>query len=286
MMSSRPPRQQNHRRGEEDDLIGNNIGSTYPRIHPKAAMSSEDQVLTRDAQRSASLKGKIVVGAIFLVAIGAFYFFDLTAYVSLDALKANRDKLLAFTEDHYLPAVILFILVYIAQTAFSVPGATILTLTGGFLFGSLWAALYVNVGATTGATLAFLAARYLFRDWVEERFGFRLAAFQEGFARNAFNYLLTLRLIPLFPFFLVNLLSGLTRVNAGTYVIATALGIIPGSLAYTFAGRQLSTINSLAELASPRLLLAFTVLGLLFLMPVLYRKVVRPSTSRIKKGAV
>jgi uncharacterized membrane protein YdjX (TVP38/TMEM64 family) len=111
---------------------------------------------------------------------------------------------------------------------------------------------------------------------VEHRVGDRLEAFQGGFARNAFLYLLTLRLIPIFPFFVVNLLSGLTRISVGTYVAATALGIIPGSLAYTFAGRQLGTIDSLSELASPRLLLAFTVLGLLFLMPVVYRKFVRP----------
>ncbi|HEU4683632.1 MAG TPA: VTT domain-containing protein, partial [Nitrospira sp.] len=137
-----------------------------------------------------------------------------------------------------------------------------------------------NLGATTGATLAFLGARYLFRDWVEQKFGSRLAAFQDGFARNGFLYLLTLRLIPLFPFFVVNLLSGLTRVSVGTYVAATAVGIIPGSLAYTYAGRQLGTINSLSELASPRLLLAFTVLGLLFLMPVVYRKYVNPPQSR------
>jgi uncharacterized membrane protein YdjX (TVP38/TMEM64 family) len=220
---------------------------------------------------------RLVVATLFLGVIGAFYLFDLTAYLSLDMIKANRDRFLAFTEEHYWSAVVLFILTYVAQTAFSLPGATLMTLTGGFLFGSLWAALYVNIGATTGATLAFLAARYLFHGWVEQRFGDRLAAFQEGFTQNAFNYLLTLRLIPLFPFFLVNLLSGLTRVKAGTYVAATALGIIPGSLAYTFAGRQLSTINSLAELASPRLLLAFTVLGLLFLMPVVYRKFIRSS---------
>jgi len=225
------------------------------------------------------MKGKAVVAAVFLAVIGAFYFFDLMAYVSLDVLKANRDKLFAFTEEHYVSAVALFILIYIAQTAFSLPGATLMTLAGGFLFGSLWAALYVNIGATMGATVAFLAARYLFRGWVERRFGDRLSGFQEGFTKNAFNYLLTLRLIPLFPFFLVNLLSGLTRVKVGTYVAATALGIIPGSLAYTFAGRQLGTINSLAELASPRLLLAFTLLGLLFLMPVVYRKFVPPSQS-------
>ncbi len=243
-------------------------------------MSSEEQILTPDVQRQASSKGKVILAVVILAVIGAFYFFDLMAYVSLDVLKANRDKLFAFTEEHYISAVALFILTYVAQTAFSLPGATLMTLTGGFLFGSVWAALYVNIGATTGATLAFLAARYLFRGWVERRFGDRLAVFQEGFTRNAFNYLLTLRLIPLFPFFLVNLLSGLTRVRVGTYVAATALGIIPGSLAYTFAGRQLSTINSLAELASPRLLLAFTLLGLLFLMPVVYRKFIRSSQSK------
>ncbi|MDF0650472.1 MAG: TVP38/TMEM64 family protein [Nitrospira sp. LK265] len=242
-------------------------------------MSSEGQILTPEAQSPASMKGKVIVAVVFLAVIGAFYFFDLMAYVSLDVLKANREKLFSFTEEHYVSAVVLFILTYVAQTAFSLPGATLMTLAGGFLFGTLWAALYVNIGATTGATLAFLAARYLFRGWVERRFGDRLSAFQDGFSQNAFNYLLTLRLIPLFPFFLVNLLSGLTRVRVGTYVTATALGIIPGSLAYTFAGRQLGTINSLGELASPRLLLAFTLLGLLFLMPVVYRKLVRPSQS-------
>jgi uncharacterized membrane protein YdjX (TVP38/TMEM64 family) len=242
----------------------------------RVAMSRDRHMPMPESSSRPSARGKFIVAAVFLVVIGAFYFFDLMAYLSLDMLKANRDKLLAFTEKHYAQAVLLFILLYIAQTAFSLPGATLLTLTGGFLFGTLLAALYVNIGATTGATLAFLAARYLFRDWVEHRVGDRLEAFQGGFARNAFLYLLTLRLIPIFPFFVVNLLSGLTRISVGTYVAATALGIIPGSLAYTFAGRQLGTIDSLSELASPRLLLAFTVLGLLFLMPVVYRKFVRP----------
>lgn len=242
-------------------------------------MSAEEQILTSDVRSPALITGKIIVAVVFLAVIGSFYFFDLMAYVSLDVLKANRDKFLAFTEEHYVSAVVLFILTYVTQTAFALPGATLMTLTGGFLFGSMWAALYVNIGATTGATLAFLAARYLFRGWVERRFGDRLSAFQQGFTQNAFTYLLTLRLTPMFPFFIMNLLAGLTRVRVGTYVAATALGIIPDSLVYTFAGRQLGTINSLAELTSPRLLLAFTLLGLLFLMPVVYRKFVGPSQS-------
>ncbi|HWF62013.1 MAG TPA: TVP38/TMEM64 family protein [Nitrospira sp.] len=242
-------------------------------------MSSEEQILTSDVRSPASIKGTVIVAVVFLAAIGAFYFFDLMAYVSLDVLKVNRDKLFAFTEEHYVLAVALFILTYVTQTVFSLPGATVMTLTGGFLFGTMWSALYVNIGATTGATLVFLAARYLFRGWVERQFGDRLAAFQEGFTQNAFTYLLTLRLTPMFPFFLMNLLSGLTRVPVRTYVAATSLGIIPDSLVYTFAGRQLGTINSLAELASPRLLLAYILLGLLFLMPVVYRKFIRPSQS-------
>jgi uncharacterized membrane protein YdjX (TVP38/TMEM64 family) len=130
----------------------------------------------------------------------------------------------------------------------------------------------VNIGATTGATLAFLAARYLLRDWVEQKFGSKLGSIQKGFANNAFSYLMTLRLIPLFPFFLVNMVSGLTRVSVGTYVAATALGIIPGSFVYAYAGRQLGTINSLKEIASPNVLLAFTLLGVLAMVPVLYKK--------------
>jgi uncharacterized membrane protein YdjX (TVP38/TMEM64 family) len=232
------------------------------------------------APATSSMMGKILVALLFLSAIGAFFFFDLKSYLSLDTVKANRDSLLVFTQEHYGPAVILFILVYILQTAFSLPGATIMTLAGGFLFGSLWATLYVNIGATAGATLAFLAARYLFHEWVERKFGDRLGPIQEGFAKNAFSYLLTLRLIPLFPFFLVNLLSGLTRVRVSTYVAATAVGIIPGSFVYTFAGRQLGTINTLSELASPRLILAFSLLGLLILVPVFYRKFTEPPTSQ------
>ncbi len=184
-------------------------------------MLPEESAITADTSATSSITGKLLVSLLFVAAIGAFFFFDLKNYLSLDTLKANRDNLLVFTQDHYVPAVVLFILVYILQTSFSLPGATIMTLAGGFLFGSLWGPLYVNIGATAGATLAFLAARYLFRQWVERKFGDRLGPIQEGFAKNAFSYLLTLRLIPFFPFFLVNLLSGLTRVKVSTYIVAT-----------------------------------------------------------------
>ena len=224
------------------------------------------------SQAPSSARGKIIVALVFAAALGAFFYFDLGRFLSLDALKENRDNLLAFTGTHYGAAVGLFIATYILQTAFSLPGGAIMTLAGGFLFGAVLGTVFVNVGATTGATLAFLAARYLLRDWVEKKFGDRLGPIQAGFAKNAFSYLMTLRLIPAFPFFLVNLVSGLTRVTLGTYMLATAIGIIPGSFVYAYAGRQLGTINSLKEIASPQVLLAFTLLGLLALLPALYKK--------------
>ena len=215
---------------------------------------------------------KIAVAAVIALAIGVFFYFDLGQFLSLAALKDNRDHLLAFTEANYAGAAALFVLCYIAVTGLSLPGAVILTLAGGFLFGSVFGTLLVNLGATSGATLAFLAARYLLRDWVEQKFGSRLETLQQGFAQNAFSYLITLRLIPLFPFFVVNLVSGLTRMNVGSYVAATALGIIPGSFVYAYAGRQLGTINSLKEIASPNVIAAFVLLGLLALVPIGYKK--------------
>jgi len=224
------------------------------------------------AQPASSSAGKFVVMGLFALAVAVFGYFDLAQYLSLDALKANRDSLLAYTETHYITAVALFILVYCLQTAFSLPGAAIFTLAGGFLFGSLVGTLYVNLAATSGATLAFLASRYLLREWVERKFGDRLAPIQEGFAANAFSYLLTLRMVPLFPFFLVNLLSGVTRIRVGHYVLATSLGIMPGSFVFANAGQHLGTINSLGDIVSPSVLGAFALLGLLALMPILYHK--------------
>ena len=230
------------------------------------------QPTTSTSSSQPSSSGRMVLLLLIAVGIGAFFYYDLGRFLSLDALKANRDHLLSFTEANSGFAAVLFVATYVVVTGLSLPGAVILTLAGGFLFGSLFGTLLVNIGATTGATLAFLAARYLLRDWVEQKFGSKLGSIQEGFASNAFSYLMTLRLIPLFPFFLVNMVSGLTRVSVGTYVAATALGIIPGSFVYAYAGRQLGTINSLKEIASSNVLLAFTLLGILAMVPVLYKK--------------
>lgn len=216
--------------------------------------------------------GKVMIAAIVVSVIAAFFYFDLSRYLSLETLKEHRDQLLLFTETHYAASILLFILAYVVVAGLALPGAVILTLAGGFLFGSVWGTLFVNLGATTGAVLAFLASRYLLHDTVEQKFGKWLGPFQEGFAKDAFSYLMTLRLIPLFPFFVVNLVSGLTRVNVGTYAAATAIGIIPGSFVYAYAGRQLGSINTLKEIASPNVIGAFVLLGLFALIPIAYKK--------------
>ena len=238
-------------------------------IRHQAAMTTP--ALNQSESANSNL-GKISIASVVVLAVGAFFYLDLGKFLSLTALKENRDSLLAFTDANFAAAVAIFIGTYILVTGLSLPGAVILTLAGGFVFGAGWATLFINLGATTGATLAFLTARYVLRDVVEQKFGARLGPFQEGFAKNAFNYLLTLRLIPLFPFFMVNLVSGLTRVSVGIYVAATAIGIIPGSFVYAYAGRQLGTINSLKEIASPNVIGAFVLLGLLALVPVLYKR--------------
>lgn len=227
---------------------------------------------------NSSNAGRMVIVLVLAVAVGAFFYFDLGRFLSLTALQENRNSLLAFTDANFVAAVAIYLGAYAMVAGLSLPGAVILTLAGGFLFGAGLATVLVNIGATTGATVAFLTARYLLRNTVEQKFEKWLRPFQEGFAKNAFSYLLTLRLIPLFPFFVVNLVSGLTRVSVGTYVAATALGIIPGSFVYAYAGRQLGTISSLKEIASPNVIAAFVLLGLLALVPVLYKKYVAQSS--------
>ncbi len=224
------------------------------------------------------VKGVII--GLFVMGIAGFFYFDLGQVITLESLKNNKDALRSYTEINYLLMVVLYIAAYALQTALSLPGATIFTISGGFLFGSLLGTVYVNVAATTGAALAFLAARYLFRDTVEKKLGKRLTTFQKGFSENAFSYLLTLRLIPLFPFFLVNIASGLTRIRLTAYLAATSIGILPGSFVFSNAGKQLGNIESVQDIASVEVLGSFVLLGVLSLVPVIYQKLKKPEIAR------
>lgn len=192
--------------------------------------------------------------------------------IGLDSLITQRDRLLGFVQGNAVVAGLAFSLLYLVVVAFSIPGATALTLLGGFFFGPFLGVLLVNVGATAGALLIFLAARYLMRGALMERYGEQLSTLNKELERNGASYLLTLRFIPLFPFFLINLLAGLTPVSAWTYLWTTAVGIIPGSFVYALLGSSGATMDSSKGAFSPQLIAGLVLLGVVSLIPVAIRK--------------
>jgi len=220
-------------------------------------------------------KQKLILLAIVVVLISLFFIFDLGRFLTLESLKANREALTSFYQKNRFTMATAFIAIYIIQTALSLPGAAVLSLAAGAVFGAGMGTLYVNIGATIGATLAFLVARYLFHDVIQSKFGSRLETINKELETRGFNYLLFLRLVPVFPFFLINLGAGLTRMPLRTFFLGTMVGIIPGSFVFCNAGASLATITSMSEVASPRVLGSFALLGLFALVPVLYQKLKR-----------
>jgi uncharacterized membrane protein YdjX (TVP38/TMEM64 family) len=221
---------------------------------------------------------KIGILALFIGGLAVFFAFGGDQYLSLDTIKSNRDALLTYTQSHYATALLLAMLVYAASTAFSIPGATLLSLVMGFLFGRWIGTALILVSATLGATLVFLAARYLFADAAHKRLSTgRAARLMQGFHDDAFNYLLFLRLVPLFPFWLVNLAPAFTSITTRTYVLGTAIGILPGCFVFANLGESLGRIESLNELVSLETLLAFGLLGLFALLPVMIKKFRKPA---------
>ncbi len=227
---------------------------------------------------------RLVLVAVVLALVAAFFVFDLGRFLSLDALKRNRDALEAWRQAHPAGALASYMAAYVAMAALSLPGAAVLTLAGGALFGVLVGTVAVSFASTIGATLAFLIARFVLRDAVRRRFGTRLRPIEEGVARDGAFYLFTLRLVPLFPFFLVNLLMALTPIATATFYGVSQVGMLPATIAYVYAGSQLATIDRLADVASPRLLAVFVVLGLL---PLVLRKAVDAlAARRVYRGHV
>ncbi len=183
--------------------------------------------------------------------------------LSLDTLKMHQQTLLDRVEQAPLQSALIYFAVYVLLSALSIPGAALLTLLGGALF-SLWeATLLVSFASTLGATLAMLVSRYLLRDWVQRRFAAQMSTIDAGMDRDGARYLFALRLMPLFPFFLVNLLMGLTRLRVSHYWWVSQLAMLPATVIYLNAGRELGKLTSLRDILSPGLLFAFTLLGLL-----------------------
>ena len=209
---------------------------------------------------------RLVIVAVFAVAIAAFFAFDLQQYLSLAALKEQRDALAALTESRPVLMIGGYFVTYVLVAALSLPGAAIMTLAGGAIFGLVVGSVTVSFASTIGATLAFLASRFLFHDSVQRRFKSRLKGLNEGVERDGGFYLLGLRLVPIFPFFVINLVAALTPLRTWTFYWVSQLGMLPATIVYVNAGTQLGQISSPGDILSPSLLGAFALLAALPLL--------------------
>ena len=208
-------------------------------------------------------KKKIFVVLILLALFFAIRHFGLQEYLSFAYLKSNADRLREVVESSSLQYSILFFVGYVLVTALSIPGAAVMTLAGGALFGFVQGVLLVSFASTIGATLAFLMSRFFLREWVEKRFGAKLQSIQEGIRKDGALYLFSLRLVPVFPFFLVNLVMGLSSIKTWTFYWVSQLGMVAGTAVYVNAGTQISQLETLRGIVSPQILVAFAALGLL-----------------------
>lgn len=213
---------------------------------------------------------RILLVMIILGLIAAFFIFDLKQYLSLSYIKGQQQAFADFYTQNPVATIGGYMLIYIVTTALSLPGAALLTLLGGALFGVLTGTIVVSFASTIGATCAFLASRFLLREYVQSKFGKYLSKVNQGVEQEGAFYLFTLRLIPAFPFFVINLVMGLTPMRTMTYFLVSQVGMLPGTIVYVNAGTQLSQIDSLKGIVSPGVLGSFVLLGL---FPLITKKV-------------
>lgn len=218
--------------------------------------------------------------------LGAFFWFELDAYLSLDVLRENRADLSAWVAQNAALAALIYILIYMVLVALSVPGALVATLTGGLLFGTVLGGLYTVIGATIGATIIFLAAKTALGDMLKAKASGAILKMEEGFRENAFSYMMVLRLVPAFPFFLVNLAPAFLGVKLRTYVVATFLGIIPGTFVFASVGNGLGALfetgqdPDLGIIFAPEILFPIIGLALLSLLPIAYKRFTAKSDAK------
>lgn len=219
---------------------------------------------------------KLIIGLI-LVATILFLGVNFGQYLTLENAKAQQEALNSFIDQNFIYAAATYFFAYIAITAFSIPGAAVVTLLGAALFGFWISLLLVSFASTIGATIAFLSSRYLLREWVQSKFGSKLNAINQGVEKDGAFYLFSLRLIPVFPFFLINLLMGLTPMTIARFYLTSQIGMLPGTAVYLNAGTQLATIDSLSGIVSPTVLASFALLGLFPIIAKWIMNKVRPA---------
>lgn len=205
---------------------------------------------------------KLLLITAIIAFIAAFKVFGLGEYLTLSYIKASQASFAALYAEKSAAVVAVYMAVYILVTSLSLPGAAVMTLGGGALFGLATGTIVVSFASTIGAVLACLVARFLLRDWIQSRFGEKIEKVNEGIAREGTFYLFTLRLIPIFPFWMINLVLGLTKMPLRTFFWVSQVGMLPGTIVYVNAGKELAKIDSLAGILSPGLIFSFVLLGI------------------------
>ena len=226
---------------------------------------------------------KVIVILCLLAALASFFAFDLGQYLSFDYVKSQRESFLVFYEARPVLCIAIFFSVYVVSTALSFPGASMLTLLAGALFGLVNGTIIVSFASTIGATLAFLTARLLLKDFVQRKFANLFQPINDGVEKEGAFYLFTLRLVPIFPFFAVNLLMGLTPISTFTYFWVSQLGMFLGTIVYVNAGVQLGQLDSLAGILSIELLFAFALLGV---FPIVAKKILEKTKAMQLKNNI
>lgn len=222
---------------------------------------------------------KLIPLLVLAAGLVIFFAFGLHRYISFEVLRENRVALLSWVQQNGLLAALVYMAIYAIAVAFSLPGGLVLSITGGFLFGTLFGSLYIVIGATVGATALFIIAKSALGDFLRAKAGPWLQKMEAGFRENALSYLLVLRLVPLFPFFVVNLVPAFLGVSLSTYVIGTFFGIIPGVIVFASVGAGLGSIFdkgeafSAAGILTPQIIMALVGLAILALIPVVYKKI-------------
>jgi uncharacterized membrane protein YdjX (TVP38/TMEM64 family) len=230
-----------------------------------------------------NLLKKLILAAIIVVTVVVFLTFDLGRYFTLPYLKDSLDGLKSLEAQHPVMVVFVYFLIYVGATALSLPGAVVLTIGGGALFGFLTGTLVVSFASTIGATLACSAARFVLRDWVQGKLADKIGKINEGMEKEGAFYLFTLRLIPVFPFWIINLAMGLTKMSLWRFYWVSQLGMLAGTMVYVNAGKELAKIDSLQGILSLRLLASFALLGVL---PLATRRVLALYKKGKRPGAV
>jgi len=240
-------------------------------------MMTEKGSRSEDIMKPKTLR-KILVILLVVFLLTLFYFLGLGKYLNLEYIRNSREAFLAIYGEYPFLIPALYMAVYIVVTALSLPGATVLTLAAGYLFGFVAGTVLVSFSSTLGATLACFVARFILRDGVQARFGEKLVTVNRGIEEEGPSYLFMLRLIPLFPFFMINLVMGLTKMPLWTFYWVSQVGMLPGTMVYVNAGKELGKIESLSGILSPTLILSFVILGI---FPITVKKLMTWHRSRI-----